>query len=68
MVGDLIIDNYIFCQPIGMSQEDNSLVVKESNETKFIGGAGIVALHAEGLGAKVDFFQSLEMIMNISLQ
>ena len=56
VLGDLIIDNYIFCQPIGMSQEDNSLVVKESNETKFIGGAGIVALHAEGLGAKVDFF------------
>lgn len=56
IIGDLIIDHYLFCQPLGMSQEDNSLVVKESSEKSFIGGAGIVALHAAGMGAKIDFF------------
>ena len=28
IIGDLIIDHYVYCQPIGMSQEDNSIVVK----------------------------------------
>ena len=56
IIGDLIIDHYLYCQPLGMSQEDNSLVVKESAEKSFIGGAGIVALHAAGMGSKIDFF------------
>ena len=56
IIGDLIIDQYIYCQPIGMSQEDNSLVVKESSENLFVGGAGIVALHAAGMGSKIDFY------------
>ncbi len=55
VIGDLIIDEYIDCQPLGMSQEDPSLVVTPINSRRFIGGAGIVALHAAGLGAKTHF-------------
>jgi len=55
VIGDLIVDEYIACIPLGMSQEDPTLVVSPSDRAKFIGGAGIVALHAAGLGAKVDF-------------
>jgi rfaE bifunctional protein kinase chain/domain len=55
VVGDLIIDEYITCQPLGMSQEDPTIVVTPIDSTRFIGGAGIVAAHAAGLGASVSF-------------
>ena len=51
IVGDLIVDEYIACDPLGMSQEDPTLVVKPVDSKRFIGGAGIVAAHAAGLGA-----------------
>lgn len=56
VVGDLIIDEYITCEPLGMSQEDPTIVVAPVDSTRFIGGAGIVAAHASGLGATVQFF------------
>lgn len=55
VVGDFIIDEYITCQPLGMSQEDPTVVVTPVDTTQFIGGAGIVAAHAAGLGAAVQF-------------
>lgn len=55
VVGDLIIDEYITCEPLGMSQEDPTIVVMPVDSTRFIGGAGIVAAHAAGLGAAVQF-------------
>ncbi len=55
VVGDLIIDEYITCDTLGMSQEDPSIVVTPLDSTRFIGGAGIVAAHASGLGASVKF-------------
>ena len=55
VIGDLILDAYINCEPIGMSQEDPTIVVTPIDESLFVGGAGIVAAHARGLGAKVKF-------------
>jgi len=53
VIGDLIIDEYITCEPLGMSQEDPTIVVMPIDSTRFIGGAGIVAAHAAGLRATV---------------
>ncbi len=55
VVGDLIVDEYITCQPLGMSQEDPTIVVTPVDYKRFVGGAGIVAAHAAGLGAQVQF-------------
>lgn len=56
VIGDVIVDEYIQCDPLGMSQEDPTIVVAPIMANKFIGGAGIVAAHARGLGAeKVSF-------------
>jgi rfaE bifunctional protein kinase chain/domain len=55
VIGDLIIDEYITCQPLGMSQEDPTIVVTPVDSTCFLGGAGIVAAHAAGLGSHVQF-------------
>lgn len=59
VIGDTIIDEYITCDPLGMSQEDPTIVVSPISSDIFLGGAGIVAAHAAGLGAKVDFFTVL---------
>jgi rfaE bifunctional protein kinase chain/domain len=56
VIGDIIVDEYITCDPLGMSQEDPTIVVTPVSQEKFIGGAGIVAAHARGLGATVRFF------------
>lgn len=55
VVGDLIIDEYITCDPLGMSQEDPTIVVTPIETKRFVGGAGIVAAHARGLGAEVRY-------------
>ncbi|NBU53782.1 MAG: hypothetical protein EBS33_05350, partial [Alphaproteobacteria bacterium] len=55
VIGDLIVDEYITCQSLGMSQEDPTIVVTPIDEKKFIGGAAIVAAHAVKMGAITDF-------------
>ncbi|MEM7542668.1 MAG: PfkB family carbohydrate kinase, partial [Pseudomonadota bacterium] len=56
VIGDLIVDEYINCDPLGMSREDPTLVVTPIQQDRFIGGASIVAAHASALGAEVEFF------------
>lgn len=56
VLGDLIVDEYITCDPLGMSQEDPTIVVTPLQHDLFVGGAGIVAAHARGLGANVEYF------------
>jgi len=52
VIGDVIIDEYISCHALGMSQEDPTVVVTPVDTERFLGGAGIVAAHASGLGAQ----------------
>jgi rfaE bifunctional protein kinase chain/domain len=59
VIGDTIVDEYIACEALGMSQEDPTIVVTPLLSEKFLGGAGIVAAHTKGLGAKVSFFTVL---------
>ena len=55
VIGDLIVDRYIDCEPIGMSSEDPSLVVSPLLTQTFVGGAGIVAAHSASLGGEAHF-------------
>ena len=59
VIGDTIIDEYITCDAIGMSQEDPTIVVTPISNKKFIGGAAIVASHAKTLGASVSYVSVL---------
>ncbi len=56
VLGEIIVDEYINCDPIGMSREDPTIVVTPVAREKYVGGAGIVAAHAANLGAEVNFF------------
>jgi rfaE bifunctional protein kinase chain/domain len=55
VIGDLIIDEYVTCDAVGMSQEDPTIVVTPIVSKTFVGGAGGVAAHARGLGAEVRY-------------
>jgi rfaE bifunctional protein kinase chain/domain len=55
VIGDLIVDEYITCDPLGMSQEDPTIVVAPIDTKSFVGGAGVVSAHAKGLGADVRY-------------
>jgi rfaE bifunctional protein kinase chain/domain len=55
VIGDLIVDEYVTCEPLGMSHEDPTIVVTPIDAKKFVGGAGIVAAHAASMGANVNF-------------
>lgn len=56
VIGDVIVDEYITCDPLGMSQEDPTIVVTPIDNKLFIGGAGIVSAHAAAMGANVYFY------------
>lgn len=55
VIGDTILDRYIACDPVGMSNEAPVVVVKEIESKDFLGGAGIVAAHVAGLGLKCKY-------------
>ncbi|MDO9484868.1 MAG: PfkB family carbohydrate kinase [Actinomycetota bacterium] len=52
VVGDVIVDEFVSCHALGMSQEDPTVVVTPVDSERFLGGAGIVAAHAVGLGGR----------------
>lgn len=60
VIGDTIVDEYMQCNAVGMSQEDPTIVVTPDENKRFLGGAGITAAHANGLGANsVSFYTVL---------
>lgn len=60
VIGDTIVDEYVQCDPKGVSQEDQTVVFSPNKRSLFVGGAAIVASHLKGLGVGgVDFFSVL---------
>ena len=55
VLGDTIVDRYVACHPIGMSNEAPVVVVKEIDTRDYVGGAGIVAAHVAALGGQCTF-------------
>ncbi len=55
VVGDSIVDKYVHCDRLGMSADAPVLVVRPLESDTFLGGAGIVAQHANALGAEAVF-------------
>lgn len=51
VLGEVILDEYVTGQAVGLSQEDPTIVMRPDQTTQYMGGAAIVAGHALGLGA-----------------
>lgn len=59
VIGDTIVDRYIACDALGMSNEAPVVVVKEIEQEKYLGGAAIVSAHISALGAKSTYISVL---------
>lgn len=56
VLGDTIIDSYVYCTPIGSSTSKTpTLSVKLEEQVDFAGGAAVVARHLRAAGAEVTF-------------
>ena len=54
VVGDLIVDSYVFCSLLGSSTSKTPTIsVKHEERVDFVGGAGVVARHLRATGATV---------------
>jgi rfaE bifunctional protein kinase chain/domain len=56
VVGDIIVDEYVICDPLGMSREDPTIVVSPVETETYLGGAAMVSAHARRLGAETHLF------------
>lgn len=59
VVGDLILDEYVDCYAVGLSQETASIVAKPMSKKRYLGGAGIVAAHCSALGSQTSILTIL---------
>ena len=59
VVGDVVVDHYVFCDTIDVARESPMMWVRQLEEQTFLGGAAIVARHLTQLGAQVDLLTSL---------
>lgn len=59
VVGDFVLDRYHTCDATGVAGEGPMLSLRSLRETDYDGGAGIVAMHLAGLGARPVLFSSL---------
>lgn len=51
VVGDVVIDRYVHCDPLGVASESPVISLAHREERTYVGGAAIVARHIAALGA-----------------
>lgn len=52
VVGDVVLDRYVFCDAIGVASEAPMMSLAHLDERTYVGGAAIIARHLAALGAK----------------
>ncbi|MEM6794616.1 MAG: PfkB family carbohydrate kinase [Acidobacteriota bacterium] len=55
VVGDAIVDEYVYVDTLGKASKDPALAVRQLSEERFAGGAVAVANHVAAFGCRVDF-------------
>ena len=51
VVGDVVVDRYVFCDALGMASESPMMSLVQRDERRYVGGAAIVARHVAAMGA-----------------
>lgn len=59
IIGETIIDEYIFCEALGKSGKEPMLVIRDLYGEKYLGGAGAICNHLSGFTKKVNFLTVL---------
>ena len=55
VIGDLMVDEFVSSEPLGLSSEAPVIVVRELEKKQYVGGAGIVAAHVASLTGGCQF-------------
>ncbi len=55
IVGDTVVDRYVFCDALNIASEAPMMSLKRLDERTYVGGAAIVARHIAALGAQASF-------------
>lgn len=55
VIGETIIDQYVFCEVLGKSGKEPHLVIKDDFKETYLGGAGAIANHLSTFCKKVNF-------------
>ena len=59
IIGEIIIDKYVFSESVGKSGKEPHLVIKELNEKICLGGAGAIANHVSSFCKNVNLITSI---------
>jgi len=59
VIGDVIVDEYVYCEAIGKSSKDPVLAVKYLSDDRFAGGVLAVANHAANFAGQVELISVL---------
>jgi len=59
VIGETIIDEYVFCEALGKSGKEPMLVLRELEAEKYLGGASAIANHLSSFVKKVDLLSCL---------
>lgn len=56
VVGEVVVDEYIHCEVLGLSSEAPIPTVRPIKTERFVGAAGVIAKHVKSFGGHVKFF------------
>jgi bifunctional ADP-heptose synthase (sugar kinase/adenylyltransferase) len=59
--GETMLDEYKYCDGLGIAQETPVLSISLKHKNRYIGGSGNLALNLAALGADVSFISSVDM-------
>ena len=59
IIGELIIDEYVFCDALGKSGKDPFLVLKDIKSEKYLGGAGAIAKNLSNFCEKISLLSMI---------
>ena len=59
VIGENIIDRYVFCEPIGKSGKEPHLVLRRLKEEKYAGGALAICKHISTFSKKINYLTFL---------
>ena len=59
VIGETIIDQYIFCEALGKSGKEPVLVLKDIKTEKYLGGAGAISRHISSFCKKITLLSML---------
>ena len=57
VIGEIIIDRYVFCEALGKSGKEPVLVLKDKSSEEYLGGSAAIVRHISNFVNKISLFQ-----------